>query len=103
LEESVSILRPLGEEAQRETAHAALFLGLGTLYFGEDPRAARGLLQESLALFEGLNDPWGVGRATCVLGEATLAKVTRLAYPLTSQKGLEFLHGWEQDQQNPGG
>jgi predicted ATPase len=73
LEESLSILRPLGDEARRETAHAALFYGLGTLYFGGDPRVARGLLQESLALFVGLNDVWGSGTATCILGEATLA------------------------------
>jgi predicted ATPase len=73
LEESLSILRPLGDEALRETAHAALFFGLGMLYFGGDPRVARGLLQESLALFERLNDVWGSGTATCILGEATLA------------------------------
>jgi hypothetical protein len=30
-------------------------------------------------------------------------EVTRLAYLLTSEKGLEFLHEWEQAQQNPGG
>ena len=30
-------------------------------------------------------------------------EVTRLAYLLSSQKGLEFLHEWEQAQQNPGG
>jgi hypothetical protein len=73
LEESLSILRPLDEEALRETAHAALFFGLGMLYFGEDPHVAQDPLQESLALFERLNDPWGSGTATCILGEATLA------------------------------
>jgi hypothetical protein len=30
-------------------------------------------------------------------------EVARLAYLLTSQRGLEFLHEWEQAQQNPGG
>jgi hypothetical protein len=47
--------------------------GLATLYFGGDPRVARGLLQESLALFEGLNDPWGTEAAHCGLEDASLA------------------------------
>jgi DNA-binding SARP family transcriptional activator len=73
LEESLSRLRPLAERAQPETAHAALFFGLGSLYFGGDPRTARDLLYESLALFEGLNDTWGTETASCGLEEVKVA------------------------------
>jgi hypothetical protein len=67
------MLRPLGDKAQRERAHALLFFGLGMLDYGEDPDMAKGRLQESLALFEALDDEWGSGTAMCMLGEATLA------------------------------
>jgi predicted ATPase/DNA-binding SARP family transcriptional activator len=72
-QESLSILRSAGDRARRERACALFFFGLATLYFGGEPVAAIGSLQESLALFNQVDDTWGKGMAMSVLGQATLA------------------------------
>jgi predicted ATPase/uncharacterized protein HemY len=72
-EEGLAILRPLGSRVQPEMAYALFFFGLGALYFRGDAAAAISLLQESLTLFNQIDDPWGKGAAMSFLGQATLA------------------------------
>ncbi len=72
-QDSLSLLRPIGVRAQRDTACALLLFGLGMFYYRGEPAAAIDLLQESLALFHQVDDTWGRGTAMSVLGQATLA------------------------------
>jgi predicted ATPase/DNA-binding SARP family transcriptional activator len=66
---ALSLLRQAGDGAQPEIGLSLIFFGAGACFWGE-PQLAIPLLQESLTLFNQLDEPWGKGTAMSLLGQA---------------------------------
>jgi tetratricopeptide (TPR) repeat protein len=73
VEESIAIFRELGPSQHWELAHALTGFAV-IMAYQTDGDAVQSACEEALALFQQLQDQWGVALALCVLGEAHLLR-----------------------------
>jgi predicted ATPase/transcriptional regulator with XRE-family HTH domain len=73
VEESIAILRELGPSRQSDLAHALTGFAL-IMAYQADPDSVQSACEEGLALFQHIQDTWGMALAFSVLGQAHLLR-----------------------------